>query len=388
MEHQGKSLAISASGLALLDFEKRLCIIESALQITSKEAVDFLKKHPAYAMKIILQYYPIDLEFIETIWDKINTPRLGQQNLFFNKFIHWDEQFLDKFKDKFSWRMFGSRYRNVSSSIWSLSLMSRFAEYLNWEVLCQNPTFPWTEGLIDYFSHKIDWAALSRHSQITSNFDLINRYRDKWNWYSLFANAPLTENIIHTFEPYINWDAISHNENFSWSYEFIKKNEDRFDWSGLSENQSLPWSLSFFSEFEDRWNFKSLSYIKNLPWSINFIEKYIDRWNWDDNASLSSNSNLPWSEHLILKYWDRWNLQDICAGMEGPWNIDLIQRILDDSTDYWSDLAWNDNLPWSIELLERYSHLWVEPPLNQGLYEKVFSRHITEDLVKDISNLL
>jgi hypothetical protein len=388
MEHQGKSLAISASGLALLDFEKRLGIIESALQISSQEAVDFLKKHPAYAMKIILQYYPIDLDFIERIWDKINTPRLGQQNLFFNKFIHWDEQFLDKFKDKFSWRMFGSGFRNVSSNIWSLSLMSRFADYLNWEVLCQNPTFPWTEGLIDYFSQKIDWKALSGHWQITSNVHLINRYRDKWDWHYLSGAAPFTESMISAYKSNIDWDALSYNENLFWTNEFIKDNENRFDWNRLSGNQSLPWSLSFFSEFEDRWNFKSLSYIKNLPWSISFIEKYIDRWNWGDMPSLSSNSNLPWSELLILKYWDRWNLQEICMAMQGPWNIDLIQRILDESTDYWSELALNDDLPWSIELLERYSHLWAEPPLNQGLYEKVFSRHITEDLVKEISDLL
>jgi hypothetical protein len=386
MESPKGELILASSSLALSSFERRLEICNSALQLSSKQAVIFLNRFPSFARKLVAHYYPLDNDFIIKHYPRLSLNRIL---LVKNSNIRWDINLIEALgKENFCWRIFGQPFADYGapSAEWSFSFISHFADYLNWEFMSDNPYIAWDEGMLDYFSDKIDWARLSYNERLPLSSAFIKKYFDKLDWKNLSLRAPLTEEIVCEHQKHIDWDRLSWNENFPWTLDFISQNEDRLNWDNLSLNQSLPWSFIFFVNFKKKLNLKYLSAIKNLPWSLNFIESHFDEWNWNDEHCLTTNSGLPWSEQFVLKYWDRWDLESLCRGYNcmTAWNVNLIERVLSESPDYWSDLESNDCLPWSIDLIENYSKYWTEPPLNQGVYEKVFASHINNDVLNNL----
>jgi hypothetical protein len=378
-------LSLAPSSLVLSQFEKRLGICNSALQLNSKNAVVFLERHPNFARDLIARFYPLTNDFIV----KNQSLSLKRVLLVKNESIKWDVDLIDALnREEFCWRIFGQPFADYGapSADWSFTFIKHFGDYLNWEFMSDNPYIGWNEAMLDYFSEKIDWKRFSRNNRIPISKAFLKKYFDKLDWIAISQSAPLTEEIVHEYENYIDWDQLSFNASFRWSLDFIRRNENRLNWDNLSSNQSLPWSFSFFSDYLDRFNFKHLSCIKHLPWSSNFIESYFDKWSWDEEFSLTTNSALPWSEQFVLKYWDRWNIQDLASGCNGmtSWTANLIEKVLSESNDYWSDLENNDCLPWSVDLIENFRSYWTDPPFNRGVYEKVFASHINQDILNKL----
>lgn len=60
------------------------------------------------------------------------------------------------------------------------------------------------------------------------------------------------------------------------------------------------------------------------------------------------------------------------------------------STEYALGLATNPYLPWSLDLIEKYSHLLAIEQLagNKGVWEKVFKPHVDKKMVDILFRLI
>jgi len=74
------------------------------------------------------------------------------------------------------------------------------------------------------------------------------------------------------------------------------------------------------------------------------------------NWSLSQSLNLPWSLELIEKYKNRWYWCCLSANTALPWSPELIEKYKERWD--WRELSTNNALPWSPELIEKYKERW------------------------------
>ena len=80
---------------------------------------------------------------------------------------------------------------------------------------------------------------------------------------------------------------------------------------------------------------------------------------------LTDNPNIPWTIDLLEKYQDYWAWESYeFAGNYGlssniylPWSIELIEKYKEKW--FWGELSSNPSLPWSLELIKRYDNMWT-----------------------------
>jgi len=291
-----------------------------------------------------------------------------------------------------------------------------------------------------------NWSGLSSNTNLNWTEDFIDRYSDKWNWYMLSKNIGIrwSESLIKKYEEkdFILLSDFSDSEAITWTEELIDKYiEERgewyWDWQGLSRNPSLPWSLDFFNKYFDKWDWSAdgLSSNPNLPWTVDFIEKYQDRWDW---LLLSENEGLPWNIELIEKFMNKWDYFGLLRnnaiteelnpivkmrnlkskGNEGQFiqyskrfkYINFwIENYNNNKNDSWSYLSinihiiwtpdilryiplnWgfgglsaNKGLPWSLEFIETYQHMWdfLTLAYNKQVWETVFKSHLNDRIIE------
>ncbi len=71
---------------------------------------------------------------------------------------------------------------------------------------------------------------------------------------------------------------------------------------------------------------------------------------------LSENQNIKWSIKLIEKYSDKWNWINLSSNESLPWSIELLDKF--EKKFYLGSLEANTNLFLSLELIERYLDYW------------------------------
>ena len=125
-------------------------------------------KHPAFFKRTISRYYPLTFELIDKykhIWEFGGC--LSQ-----NQSIHWTEELIEKYIDKWNWWGFRS-----------------------------NSALPWSISFIDKFKSQIEWEGFGEELPIKMTDELINSFNDKWDWSSLSSNNLFnwSEELIHHF---------------------------------------------------------------------------------------------------------------------------------------------------------------------------------------------
>ncbi len=77
---------------------------------------------------------------------------------------------------------------------------------------------------------------------------------------------------------------------------------------------------------------------------------------WPSFEILSDNENLPSSLEFVERYENRWNWGKLSSNENLPWSIKLIERYGDCWN--WGTLSCNQSVPWSSDLIERYKERW------------------------------
>lgn len=263
-------------------------------------------------------------------------------------------------------------------------LISKLEDKLSWKDLSRNSNLVWSYEFFERYINKIDWSWISLNSAITHNFEFIERYKNKLNFRYLTSckNIKWTNQVIDKYIEQWDWEILSgkKSENFIWSLDIIERYKENWDWRYLSSNPKLPWSIDFFEKYKDKFDWGWLSGNPNIPWSIELIEKYKNKWQWDYlSSNFTPNINILWTITTIEKFKDHWNWDRLIRNNNIPWTIDLVEKykykwekfIFGKNVDWslelidkyqekldWEYLSSVDYLPWSIKLIKRYEDKW------------------------------
>jgi hypothetical protein len=229
-------------------------------------------------------------EFIEkykNYWDYEELAR--------NNSILWTIQSIDKYQ--LEWR----HLQFNTGMLWTIDLLERFekeidlnveedkdsfAELLTWEKLSQGKMFFWTRvynvdwsiKLICRFEDKLNWEHLSCNENLPWNVELINTFLLKWNIEKFLMTFLWNKEIIDKLPSICKWWYISYAENVELTPELMLKYQNELDWQKLSYNQNLKWSEELIDTFHDKWSWSYLYSNSSLPWSVEFLKKYDDYW--------------------------------------------------------------------------------------------------------------
>ena len=338
-----------------------------------------------------------------------------------NAMLPWSTDFIEKFERHLGFRivldnqqaspalavLMPDIFINATHSVWedissrslpwSVDLIERCKELLDWEPTCY---IGWVRGDPYNVDSITTTGSFSRNEAIPWSLDLIDQFKDRWDWVGLLCNRAVPwpvesieslgrvlstgvgnnpdpvdfgfwpESLIKRLAAFAHSadsddsddkldilakvrHGISRNMAIEWSSDLIDRNLALWDWGSLSANAALPWLPVLIKRYEDRWDWRALSSNVGLPWSLDLIERYEDLWDWE---TLSSNVGLPWSFDLIERYEDLWDWKTLSSNVGLPWSLDLIERY-EDRWD-WKALSSNTGLPWSKELVALHEDHW------------------------------
>lgn len=393
------------------------------MSTTQQKVISFFFQHPEFFKETISAFYPFSeaelLKYREVIdWNLINQNEAIAWNeklicKFMSK-INWFEfsqnaafanpQLLESFKEQIDWRgeeedSFFYSVAAGESIIWSLELIEKYKDRLNFNYLSMNEQIQWSEQLIDKYKHRWNWANLMMNYSIPWTLPMLKRFigfidTSKFHFQS---NPVLTGqlDILEAYRGHFLARAVCGNHRLPWKEKnLLTIWAEKLDWYALAGNEALFEDPSFFEEHLDKWlsgpedKFEMLSKNKALPWSISFIERFSERWDWD---YLSRCPHLSWSEELIDRFENYWEwggsyTYEITEDEDG----NLLPEPRPKSIGYASGLATNQYLPWSINLITRYEYRLDATQLaaNKGVWRKVFKPFVDERLVATLFRLM
>ncbi|TRZ65911.1 hypothetical protein D4R20_01330 [bacterium] len=285
------------------------------------------------------------------------------------------------------------------------SLISKYKEIINWEVLSGNQNITWTDDLINQYANKLDWAnaicknpsmpwsidfivknlgktlsknEISGNRGIPWSYDLINRFKEQWNWHWLVANESIqwTERMFVDFNLFKFHISLVNGPNL-WNIDFILKYKERFNWWDLSRNPYLPWSEDLIGQLKTTWAkekkrknspWMGLSENTGIPWTKSLINKYNPipilkpiGFSW---KGLSRNESLPWDKNIIEDYVGKWDWELLSINNGVGFSKAQLEKYSNKikwkrSSDFDLDtIASNTSLPWSEEIIDKFNDKW------------------------------
>lgn len=284
-------------------------------------------------------------------------------------FIEWNEDILNDLNGRIDLSSVGEMLNT------STKYLESHSKELDWSQISCNGFIIWTDEFIENNLEKFDWDGLSFNSKLPWTIELISKYEDYWNWDLLSQNSSVkwTEHLISNYDRKVNWDRLSYNPNIEISKVFIEENLDKLDIRGISRNTKIDWSFDFIEKYKDELNFGNygLSWNFKLPWSKDLLLKYLEYWSW---SGISSNRGIPWNLDILTTYdayliWGK--------------NDDVKNSADEGHMSNGFCLSNNPSLPWSIELIDKFSERYESTYSNLGIWSKVIKPVInSEDELK------
>lgn len=128
----------------------------------------------------------------------------------------------------------------------------------------------------------------------------------------------LSHNLIDEYIDVLNLkNGVSQNQNVIFDIDFIDKFNDKWNW-GVLQNNNLPWSLDFI---KSHYILESKIGTNNNNW-IEKLHLYLG-WNW---RMLAYNDNIPWSIELFWEFRNRWGYQEKSCFDKIKWTIDSLEK--------------------------------------------------------------
>lgn len=171
----------------------------------------------------INESFPWDENFIEKYKSKLNWKYLS-----INKNLPWSVDFFNKYISYWDWK-------NLSENEglpWSKDFFCKYLAYWDMTKISRNQGILWTEDFFNEFlSHKkAVWGWLS-YCSLPWSVDLILKYQDKLDWNSLTRNESIvwTDEMLNLFSDKIIWRIICQNKTFPLSLDYFINNPKKFD---------------------------------------------------------------------------------------------------------------------------------------------------------------
>ena len=394
------------------------------------ESIFYLfSRHPKYLMKLLFQFYPLSNDQIVKFKSEVDWFALSR-----NEHRAWDKEFIDANIEKWDWESLSAN----TALPWSIEFLKSFPDRFRGHVQTVNPALPWTKEFLLKYERFWNFSALPLNDGIPWSQELVLHPKiinknlsyvngdDLWTESFLLENANVlpwsflcsnpyinwSEDLINKLSPYWKkaekvtcdnmvspWKGLSKNTAVPWNTRLIKKYRKSYfrtyglDWNELSRNTNLPWQEeNLLEKFKDKWNWNLVSFNHGVKFSLDQIEEYKDVLYWDSgpscNRNLSSNQNLPWSIELIEKYQDRWSWWSLCLNPGIQWDEEMIAHF--EPFIRWGALAMNTGVAWSLEfIIKNEKKLFSKwPPLRDDfdkmLWKQVFEPIISDDLAEQI----
>ena len=104
--------------------------------------------------------------------------------------MSWNEQLLNKYKDKVNWEMISGN----DDILWTSSMLERFKNLIDWDELSESDnkrTF--TTNNLEKYKNCWNWKSLSSNRSVRFSLELIDQFIDNWNWEKLINNSAMED---------------------------------------------------------------------------------------------------------------------------------------------------------------------------------------------------
>lgn len=184
----------------------------------------------------------------------------------YKKFVN-DEEILEKYKDKITWRHVPVRYLKPE-------LVEKYKDFLDFseDHLCfSEKRFSSEKEASDFVEKYKDKISPWKFSQLEEmDEEVLRKNIEKINFKSICFRDKLSEKFITDFKDKIEWKTF-------WSRErplhYLELYKDKLDWKVISEYQKLPESI--ITKYKDQVDWKKIS--RNQKLTSDFIDKNIDK---------------------------------------------------------------------------------------------------------------
>lgn len=136
-------------------------------------------------------------------------------------------------------------WHDLSGDInWNETQLEKYADKLDWDMVCSNREMFWTISMIEKFKNRINWKALSaNYDRKSISLAVLEKYADKWDWSEISESRDLPMEVVEKFADRLNWSKVIENWHFCDEYaseDFVRKFQERIP-SGQFHNSNL-WS--------------------------------------------------------------------------------------------------------------------------------------------------
>jgi len=233
------------------------------------------------------------------------------------------------------------------------------------------------------------------------------------------SNYPLSYSLFDKYKNKLNWIGLSNNPYLPWSIELIEKYADKWDWKILTNNHFLPWTTELLEKYKDKWDWTFLL-VKKENWK-SFLEELWDCRQWSDdftqkidvllgynrrNKLLHSTASLSAKRHFTKSFLAEKQLDSdeealklvLLLGTDLDetgyllaksriWKTKSFEnfRKYESGKMIWRGLSANEQISWSLELIEKYMDKWDinELARNKSVYD-IFKLYLNDSLIVKI----
>lgn len=300
--------------------------------------MEFSTQYPAFLKGIVSKHYPFSFDALQQWQHWVDWHLVAK-----NKNIAWTMEMIDAFPTAPIAEGMAQYAKILSDKTFLLAFCERYKD--NAAVtkgLSFNKHIVWDQDLFEAIGDCLHLEDLSfcNHKQFPWSYAILDKYLADWNWEYLSFNPllPWSLAFIDRYKDYIVFeDFFSHNPGVCAHYEIVTQYEDKLSWNTISMSQQLPWvENNLLEKWHDKINWTYIAANQKLLALPGFFETHISKWIGDKTAFdfLSSNTGLPWDSSLLAQYEEHWN---------------------------WYEIAGNENIPWSVALIERFKSKLIEP---------------------------
>lgn len=144
-----------------------------------------------------------------------------------------NNDFLNSVLESEAWKEVSSR------ESFSMEMIEKFADKLDWEEVSGNQSILWTVDGISKYANKIHWEDFSNSCPdniITET--TLNKFSGKWDWKCLSNRDALYNNwsLLEKFADKVNWGEIITNWNIEKPVEFFARFQQYIPMSKLQDS--------------------------------------------------------------------------------------------------------------------------------------------------------
>ena len=243
----------------------------------------------------------------------------------------WTIEIIDRHRDELDW----SRLSQNTGLPWSLELLEAFAERWDWRGLGYNRSILWEAEWVDRLSAHVHWATIdtiaARRGQGERLCGLVNSPTLVWTPDFFDRHRAAIEAHVARLQPAPEryWTHCCDANN--WTAELVQHLDPtgRVPWANLCRHGRGLWTRAFIDEFRPQLDLGALTQNPEFPW-CELLDEFAEQLSRDEWHALSRNSGFVPSMATLRRYEDRWS------------NVGLMER-----------------LPLTIELLDTFARHYL-----------------------------